>query len=58
MDISLSKLQEIVEDIPPSHAWTACGNPWDHKELNTTQRLTQGISTLAVAEGYIFLLRK
>ena len=58
MDISLSKLQEIVEDIPPSHAWMACGKPWDHKELNTTQRLTQGISTLAVAEGYIFLLRK
>ena len=58
MDISLSKLQEIVEDIPPSHAWMACGKPWDHKERNTTQRLTQGISTLAVAEGYIFLLRK
>ena len=57
-DMNLSKLQEIVEDIPPSHAWMACGKPWDHKELNTTQRLTQGISTLAVAEGYIFLLRK
>ena len=37
VDISLSKLQEMVEDIPPSHAWTACGNPWDHKEPNTTQ---------------------
>ena len=57
VDISLSKLQEMVEDIPPLHAWMACGNLWDHKEPNTTQRLTQGISTLAVAEGYIFLLR-
>ena len=37
MDISLSKLQEIVEDIPPSHTWMACSNPWDHKEPNTTQ---------------------
>ena len=58
VDISLRKLQEMVEDIPPLHAWMACGNLWDHKEPNTTQRLTQGISTLAVAEGYIFLLRK
>ena len=58
MDISLSKLQEMVEDIPPLQAWMACSNPWDHKKLNMTQRLTQGISTFAVAKGYIFLLRK
>ena len=58
MDISLSKLQEMVEDIPPLQAWMACGNPRDHKKLNMTQRLTQGISTFAVAKGYIFLLRK
>ena len=37
VDISLRKLQEMVEDIPPSHARMAYGNSWDHKEPNTTQ---------------------
>ena len=34
MDMSLSKLQEIVEDRE-----TACCNPWDHKELDMTEQL-------------------
>ena len=32
MDMSLSKLQEKVED---REAWQCC-SPWDHKELDMT----------------------
>ena len=33
MDISLSKLQEMVKD---REAWRAACSPWGHKELDTT----------------------
>ena len=35
MDMSLSKLQEIVED---REAWVCC-SPWGHKVLDTTEQL-------------------
>ena len=35
MDMSLSKLQEIVKD---REAWQCC-SPWGHKELDTTEQL-------------------
>ena len=37
MDVSLSKLLESVMD---RKAWRAACNPMDHKELDTTERLT------------------
>ena len=36
MDMSLSKLQEIVKD---REAW-ACCSPWGHKESDMTEQLT------------------
>ena len=35
MDMSLSKLREIVKD---KEAWHACSSPWGHKELDTTEQ--------------------
>ena len=34
IDMSLSKLREIVKD---KEAWHACSSPWGHKELDTTE---------------------
>ena len=36
IDMSLSKLQEMVKD---SEAWHAACNPWGHKELDMTKQL-------------------
>ena len=36
MDISLSKLQELVGD---GQRTLVCCSPWGHKELDTTERL-------------------
>ena len=36
MDISLSKLQEIVKD---REAWHAVRDPWGHKESDTMEQL-------------------
>ena len=36
MDISLSKLQEIVKD---RKAWHAARGPWGHKELDIMEQL-------------------
>ena len=35
IDMSLSKLREIVKD---KEAWHACSSPWGHKELDTTEQ--------------------
>ena len=36
MDMSLSKLQELVRD---REAWHAADSPWGHKESDTTDQL-------------------
>ena len=36
MDVSLSKLQELVMD---REARLACSSPWGHKELDMTEQL-------------------
>ena len=35
MLVSLSKLWEIVEDIPLDTVYMPCYRPWGHKELDT-----------------------
>ena len=42
MDVSLSKLREIVKDREDWH----CCSPWGHKELNTTEQLNKNNSSL------------
>ena len=39
MDVSLSKLQELVMD---REAWHAARDPMDHKELDTTEAVFSG----------------
>ena len=43
MDMSLSKLPEIVKD---REAWHACCSPWGCKELDTTEQLNNNIVEL------------
>ena len=43
MDMSLSKLLKTVKDS------LACYSPWDHKELDTTQRLDSNNNSLVTS---------
>ena len=48
MDLSLSKLWEIVEDREGSLAFCS---PWGHKDLDTTERLSNKSKPLVVKHG-------
>ena len=49
MDMSLSKLWEIVED---REAWRAARSPWSHKELDTTERLNNNNSIKVIESPF------
>ena len=46
MDVSLSKLQELVRD---REAWC----PWGRKELDTTEQLNKNNNNLSIHEQYL-----
>ena len=49
MDMSLSKLWEIVED---REAWRAARSPWSPKELDTTERLNNNNSIKVIESPF------
>jgi len=53
MDMSLSKLREIVKD---REAWRACCSQWGCKELDTTEQLNNTVWSFTESESVHCLL--